>query len=198
MKRTIVPKKERFPVETANERLRQVFYWFPDVEFSLTELASQAGVSKSTASRLLSGLKELGVVKVTDKGRILRIRANTESLDFQRMKIANNLTLIYASGLVEFLNGALGQPKAIVLIGSFRRGEDISTSDIDIAVETLEDAEAKIVRPDGLEQYERERKGFFAGRKIEIHLFNRSSVDINFFNNVANGIVLSGFLEVKP
>lgn len=194
MKRTVVPKKERFADETATERLLRVFYWFPEAEFSLSELASQAAVSKSTASRLLSGLKEWGIVKVIDKGIILRITANTENIQFLRLKIAHNLYSINATNLVEFLNEALGQPKAIVLIGSFRRGEDISTSDIDIAVETLEGTETKIVRPEGLESYER----YFGGRKIEIHIFNRASVDINFFNNVANGIVLSGFLEVKP
>lgn len=194
MKRTIVPKRERFADETATERLLRVFYWFPEVEFSLSELARQAGVSKSTASRLLNGLKEWGIVKVVDKGIILRIKANTENPQFLKLKIAHNLYSMFATNLVEFLNEALGQPRVIVLIGSFRRGEDTSTSDIDIAVETLENTEAKIVRPEGLERYER----YFGGRKIEIHLFNRSSVDINFFNNVANGIVLSGFLEVKP
>ena len=194
MKRTVVPKKERFADETATEKLFRVFYWFPEVEFSLSELASQAAVSKSTASRLLSRLKEWGIVKVEDKGIIMRIKANRENQDFLELKIANNLKLIFDSQLVEFLNQALGHPRAIVLIGSFRRGEDISKSDIDIAVETVQKTEARIVRPEGLERYER----FFPGRKIEIHLFNRSSVDINFFNNVANGIVLSGFLEVKP
>lgn len=194
MKRTIVPKKEHFADETATERLLKVFYWFPEVEFSLSELAGQAGVSKSTASRLLNWLKEWGIVKVIDKGIILRIKANTENPEFLKLKIAYNLYSIYVTNLVEFLNEALGQPRAIILIGSFRRGEDISTSDIDIAIETLENTEAKIVRPEGLERYER----YFGGKKIEIHIFNRSSVDINFFNNVANGIVLSGFLEVKP
>ncbi len=194
MKRTIVPKKERFADETATERLLRVFYWFPEQEFHLSELASQAGVSKSTASRLLNGLKAWGVVKVIDKGIILRIKANTENPEFLKLKIAHNLYSIYSTNLVEFLNEALGQPRAIILIGSFRRGEDISTSDIDIAVETTQETEPKVVRPEGLERYER----YFGGKKIEIHLFNRASVDINFFNNVANGIILSGFLEVKP
>ena len=194
MKRTIVPKREPYSDEPATEKILKVLYWFPELEFSLTELANQAGVSKSTASRLLNGLKEWGIIRVIDKGIILRIKANTENQEFLRLKQAHNLYLIFASGLVEFLNEAFGQPKAIVLIGSYRRGEDISTSDIDIAIETLQDTEPKIARPEGLERFER----FFPGRKIEIHLFNRSSVDINFFNNVGNGIILSGFLEVKP
>ncbi|MBI2628993.1 hypothetical protein HYW74_02845, partial [Candidatus Pacearchaeota archaeon] len=34
-------------------------------------------------------------------------------------------------------------------------------------------------------------------RKIQIHLFNRASIDDSLFNNIANGILLWGFLEVK-
>lgn len=193
MKGTIVPKKAQMN-ETATERLLRIFYWYPELEFSLSELAKYAGVSKSTASRLLQGLKEWGVAKVLDKGIVMRIKANTENFTFLKLKIAHNLYSLYSTNLVEFLNEALRQPKAIILIGSFRRGEDISTSDIDIAVETVEETETKIIRLEGLERYER----YFGGRKIEIHIFNRSKVDINFFNNIANGIVLSGFLEVKP
>ena len=36
---------------------------------------------------------------------------------------------------MEFLNEYFGNPKAIILFGSFRLGEDLSTSDIDIAIE---------------------------------------------------------------
>ena len=34
-------------------------------------------------------------------------------------------------------------------------------------------------------------------RKIQIHEFNKKVIDLNLFNNIANGIVLIGFLEVK-
>ena len=97
------------------------------------------------------------------------------------------------SELVQYLEKALGNPKAIVLYGSYRWAEDISTSDIDIAVEATEDIEVTFIRPDGLERYER-----LLAHKIQLMKFNRKKININIFNNIANGIVLSGYLEVKP
>ena len=35
------------------------------------------------------------------------------------------------------------------------------------------------------------------GRRIQIHLFSRENIDTGIFNNIANGILLWGFLEVK-
>ena len=35
-------------------------------------------------------------------------------------------------------------------------------------------------------------------RHIQLHMFNRKNVDLHVFNNIANGIVLAGFLEVRP
>ena len=194
MKRTIVSRKEQvFHMETAMQRIQYILYYWPEVEFSLTELAEKAGVSKSTVSRLIETLVALEIATVEDKGIVFRIQANTQSFQFIKRKIAYNLSFVYDTGLVEFLEDALGHPTAIILFGSFRKGEDISTSDVDIAVETLEDIDIHTVMPKGIERIEKQ----FAGRKIQIHLFNRKKIDINVFNNIANGIVLSGFLEVQ-
>ena len=195
MKKPEVSKKEQLLLEeTSMERLLTVMYWWPEVEFSLTELAQRAGVSKSTASRLIESLIVLEIATVEKRGVVFRIRANMESFQFIKRKIAYNLSFVYESGLVEFLEDVLGHPPAIILFGSFRKGEDVSTSDVDIAVETLKDTDMSTVRPKGIERIEKH----FAGRKIQIHVFNRKKVDINVFNNIANGIVLSGFLEVHP
>ena len=34
-------------------------------------------------------------------------------------------------------------------------------------------------------------------RKFQLFIFNRKNVDLHVFNNIANGIVLYGFLEVR-
>jgi predicted nucleotidyltransferase len=83
-------------------------------------------------------------------------------------------------------------PKAIVLFGSFRKGEDLSNSDIDIAIESDEVKEYQTIGLRELSEFEQ-----FFRKKIQIHLFNRESADIGVFNNIANGILLWGFLEVK-
>src|SRR3989344_484104 len=174
MKRTRVPKKEQLLIEEgAMQRMLRVLFWFPDLEFSLSELAKESGVSKSTASRLLNYLKATDIVTVIDKGIVLRIKANTENREFIKRKIAFNLSSLYHSGLIESLNENLGHPKAVILIGSFLKGEDTSTSDIDIAVETEKEANMESINLSGIEEYEK----YFGGRKISIHFFNRKNVD---------------------
>ena len=182
-----------FQEETAIQRMLSTLFLYPEMEFTLSELAKQARVSKSSASRLLQMLKTAGFIHVIDKGIVFRIRSNTESFEYRKRKIAHNLMALYESNFVEYLETFFKNPVSIVLFGSFRKGDDISTSDIDIAVETLEEIKHEIVRPPKVESFEK-----LFNRKIEVHLFNRKKVDINVFNNIANGIVLSGFLEVRP
>jgi len=59
-------------------------------------------------------------------------------------------------------------------------------------IETDETEEYKTIGLRILSDFEKE-----IGRKIQLHSFNRKNVDVHVFNNIANGIVLSGFLEVK-
>ncbi len=193
MNKTHVRNKEQLE-EAAAKRLLRVLFWFPEIEFSLSELAEHANVSKSTASRLLGQFMRQELIMVNKNQIVYRIKANESGFEFTKMKIVYNLEFIYDSGLVEFLVSKFPSFKAIILFGSFRKGDDISTSDVDIAIETANDVGYAVVKPDGIEQIEKH----FHERKIQIHLFNRDKMNINLFNNIANGIVLLGFLEVKP
>ena len=169
-----------------------VLFRYPEKEFSLSDLAKIAGVAKANIGSILLDFQKAGLVIIEKLSNIWRIKANHASLLYTRSKIVHNLNSVYSSGLVDFLMDYFKNPKAIVLFGSFRKGEDLSRSDIDIAIES---DEAKEYQTLGL----RELSGFenILGRKIQIHLFNRKSVDAGVFNNIANGILLWGFLEVR-
>ena len=193
MKRTIVPKKEQFGEEPTNfQRILNILYLRPEVEFSLTELASHAGVGKSAVSRILPVLKKNGIVTVRSLGIIHRIMANTESFSFVKKKISWNIETMYATTIIEYLDEFFHHPKSIVLFGSFRNGQDVTGSDIDIAIESVEEREVQNMRLPELHNLERELQ-----RPIQIHLFNRKKIDDNVFSNIANGIVLKGYLEVR-
>ncbi len=179
--------------ENSKQRVLEVLYHYPEQEFSLSDLAVEAGVAKPHIGVILADLEELGFITILKLSKIWRIKANQQSGNFIKSKIVYNLNFIYQSGLVEFLNEHYGNPKSIILFGSFRKGEDLSTSDIDIAIETDEVEEYKTIGLRVLADFEKE-----IGRQIQIHQFNRRGVDIHVFNNIANGIVLAGFLEVKP
>lgn len=178
--------------ETAKRKVMGVLFRYPEKEFSLSDLAKIAGVAKANIGSILLDFQKAGLVIIEKLSNIWRIKANHASLLYTRSKIVHNLNSVYSSGLVDFLMDYFKNPKAIVLFGSFRKGEDLSRSDIDIAIES---DEAKEYQTLGL----RELSGFenILGRKIQIHLFNRKSVDAGVFNNIANGILLWGFLEVR-
>jgi predicted nucleotidyltransferase len=75
-------------------------------------------------------------------------------------------------------------PKSIVLFGSYSRGEDIESSDIDIFVECKKE-QVNIIK------FNKKLK-----RNIEIRFkenFNKYPKELK--NNIINGIILSGFLE---
>ena len=192
MKPKVTKKYLELFIQNSLQRVLEVLYRYPEKEFSLSDLAKEAGVAKPHIGAILTSLERLGFITITRLTKIWRIKANQQSGNFIKSKIIYNLNFIYQSGLIEFLTEHFGNPKSIILFGSFRRGEDFSASDIDIAIETDETEEYKTIGLRILSDFERE-----IGRKIQIHLFTRKDIDIHVFNNIANGIVLSGFLEVK-
>ncbi|MEK6939648.1 MAG: nucleotidyltransferase domain-containing protein [Nanoarchaeota archaeon] len=193
MKPNVTKKYLELFIESSRQRVLEVLFESPETEFSLSDLAKEAGVAKPHIGEILKELEKLGFISITKLTKIWRIKANQQHLNFVKSKILYNLNFMYQSGLIEYLSEYFSNPKAIVLFGSFRHGEDLSTSDIDIAIEADAIEEYKTVGLRELADFEKEIK-----RRIQIHLFNRKNVDLHVFNNIANGIVLMGFLEVNP
>lgn len=192
MKKLKIPKIEQMLyVETGKQKVAEILYKYPEKEFSLSDLAKEAGVRKSNIGNILKEFHRWGFVEITKLSKIWRIKANQTSPNFIKNKIIYNLSQIYQSNIIEYLIEYNHNPKSIILFGSFRKGEDISTSDIDIAVE-VDEEKYETISERSLLPFEK-----FLSKKIQIHLFNRKATDINVFNNIANGIVLWGFLEVK-
>ena len=123
-------------IETAKQKVMELFYRFPDKEFSLSDVAKEAGVNKANLGAILALLASFGFIKIEKLSKIWRVKAAQENWIFKRAKIVYNLNFIYQRGLVEFLNEFYNNPKSIVLFGSFRKGEDVSGSDIDLAIES--------------------------------------------------------------
>lgn len=180
-------------VQSSLQRVLAVIYQFPEKEFSLSDLAKEAHVAKPHIGAILHLLEKLAFIKITKLTKIWRITANLENEHFIRSKSIFNLHFVIQSGLVDYLAEHFGNPQAIILFGSFRKGDDISNSDIDIAIEIDEEKEYETKILSELLEFQKYMK-----RRIQLHLFHRKNVDLHVFNNIANGIVLYGFLEVKP
>ncbi len=203
MKKPIVINEYRKLYEaTAKLRVLNLLIIYPDKEFSLSDLAKEAKVAKANLSIILKWFEQVGIIEITKLNIIWRIKANQKNENFTKLKIATNLSIIYLTRLTEILNGLFENPKAIILFGSYRKGEDITGSDIDIAVETYGNVERTEYLKDLIkdQNYKKQIEEFEdnINRRIQIHIFNRKKIDKHLFNNIANGIVLSGFLEVKP
>ena len=188
--------------ETAKLRVLGVLFRHPEKEFSLSDLAKESGAAKANIGVILTELHSLGYIEIVKLTKIWRIQANRTNWNFIKAKIINNLALIYHSGIIEYLIEHNKNPKAIVLFGSFRKGEDTTLSDIDIAIESEagRDKFDSFYLSDFVHKSERnkvEELEKILCRKIQIHTFNRKNIDINVFKNIANGIVLWGFLDVK-
>ena len=111
---------------------------------------------------------------------------------YKREKIMYNLHMLVRSNIPEFLVQKFNAPRCIVLFGSYRKGEDADGSDIDLAVEVPEGAKTGAFNFEEFGEFEET-----IGRTVTVHVFSRKGMDDNLFVNIADGIVLYGFLEVS-
>jgi predicted nucleotidyltransferase len=168
------------------------FYAYPRAKIGLTELARSVGSSKTAAKQIVDSLTQTQFLNKEVIGKAWLISANQKHLFFTTKKIPYNLQMIYESGVLEAVYKIVPSPKAIILFGSYRWGADVEESDIDIAVEVIDNREMQIVQLGIVEQL-----GYRKKVPVNLHIFSRNKIDLNLFANIANGIVLDGFLEAR-
>ena len=195
----MLKKLKKIGLMELNEAYQKVLFWFfsfPDIETGLNDLSSDLKISKTTAKRIINELVKEGFLNKKVYGKTWSITCNTDHNFILSGKIPFNLAMIYDAyndGLRDAILNIVGNAKSIVLFGSYRKGDDNEKSDIDIAVEVSNDEEVRIVELGVIPKF-----GFRENIKVNLHLFSRNKIDLNLFSNIANGIVLEGFLEVRP
>ena len=125
MKPIVTKKLLTFYIETARQKVLGVLFNYPEKEFSLSDIAKEAGVAKAHIGKILDEFYSLDLIILEKLSKIWRIKANRQNPEYIKNKIVYNLGFIYHSGLVEFLNEEFNNPKAIILFGSFRKGDEI-------------------------------------------------------------------------
>lgn len=151
-------------------------------------IAHYLKVSPTAVSKSLKNLKKEGIINIENyigSKNVLSIELNRDLQKNISLKRIENLKIIYDSllidSLIDFFPGS-----TIILFGSYSRGEDITSSDIDIAI--IGSKEKKI----SLEKFEK-----IFQRKININFYNSlKEININLRNNILNGIVLAGGIEI--
>ncbi len=166
------------------DRILNCFLEQPTRGFGLRELERLTGLGLPSVRNYVLELQKENLIKPKKIQRIKLFYANREGRNYKRIKVFYNISRIYDSGLIDFINRELSYP-TIVLFGSAARGEDSEDSDIDLYIESAERE---------IETVKFEKK---LG-KIQV-LMHRNIKDIrnrHLANNIINGIVLEGFLEV--
>lgn len=189
-------KLKNVDIMELNEAYLKTMHWFfsfPNLPISLTDLAKETEVSKKTASQVVEILIQEKFLKKEVIGKSWRITCEPSHLYNLSRKVPYNLTLLYESGIISKIYEMVGNPRAIILFGSYRKGDDTEKSDIDIAVEILGNDELNIHK---LGEFQ--KLGYRKNVPVNLHIFSRNKIDLNFFTNIANGIVLEGLLEVRP
>ncbi len=154
-------------------------------KLSQREAAKILRVSPTAVSKSMRKLRESNLIKLEKTKTINFISLNRDAPRAIELKRVENLKNIYLSGLSDYLREEL-PGGTLILFGSYSRGDDMHTSDIDVAVIERKD---KMLE---LEIYEK-----ILNRKINVNFYN-SWKDINkhLKNNILNGIVLQGCVEL--
>lgn len=120
------------------------------------------------------------------KEKVVTNVSATRNEKFVTLKRAYNMYVLMKCGLLTKLKEIYEEPEAIILFGSYSKGEDISKSDIDIAIIT------HLHKQPDLSPFENKLK-----RKIVIYEMDIKKAEPEFLNTLANGVVLSGYLRVR-
>ena len=159
----------------------------PEKSFNARAIAISLEVSQPAVSKALPLLKKEGFIKVEkDKeSKRMSIMLCNDKPEVVGLKRADNLKQIYESGLVQYLYDAL--PGAtIILFGSYGLGEDITTSDIDLAAINIKEKNLDLSKFQSTLQ-----------REIIINYYpSFLSIHEHLLNNILNGIVLAGGVEL--
>ena len=161
------------------------FLSHPTRQVHLRELARQTEFSPAGALKAVRKLVQKGILIEKKTRAVTNLRANVESPLWIPLKRVYNLYSIYACGLVEALSDTYEEPAALVLFGSYARGDDTEESDIDIAVVT------RIEAAFGRKSFEKS-----LGRHINIIELELSKAKGEFIESLVNGIVLRGHLAL--
>lgn len=155
--------------------------------FTARAIAKALKVSQTAIAKSLKGLEkeELIDVKKDKESKRLNIQLNKENSNVFHLKRAENLKIIYESGIAEFLCENF-PGTTIILYGSYSYGEDTINSDIDIAIIGTKEKEIDLLRYEKLLE-----------RRIHCNFFeNFGGIHINLKNNIINGIILNGSVEL--
>jgi predicted nucleotidyltransferase len=162
------------------------FFVNPTVRLRVRQIERELNLPLPSVINYAKDFEKEEILTKLKIGNVVFYTSNRASKKFLLEKKFFNLRQVYSSGLIDFLIEDLSNP-LIILFGSYAKGEDTEKSDIDLYIETPSKKEVS------LEKFEKILK-----RKIQI--FRQKNIheikNFHLANNILNGVILNGTLEV--
>lgn len=173
-------------IKDNKKKIMELFFDFPLKNFYLREISRKTKVAITSVKRYVNEMVNEKIIIKVNKEIYPSFRSNREGddLTFKFYKKLNMVERLQISGVLDYVEDKCG-PKNIILFGSASRGEDSEGSDIDLF------AQSKEINLN-LSQFEKK-----LNREINIFFekdFSKLSEELK--NNILNGIILRGYLEV--
>ena len=160
-------------------KVLEVFFVEPSTVHFIKEISRKINLAPTSVRNYIKDLLAKGLIKKKKAKPFDGFIANRENEDFIFYKRVYNLCSL--KDITNFLISNFW-PKLIVVFGSYARGEDVETSDIDILIISKERKEIN------LDRFERKLK-----RKINLLIIdNIKQLDEKIIKKIYNGIVLYG------
>ncbi len=154
-------------------------------KFNQRELATLLSVSPTAIAKSLPSLQKEGLLLLTKgKTNLNSIELNRKNRKTLELKRAENFVLFTQSNIVEYLEEKY-PGCSIILFGSYARGDDLYTSDIDLAIIGAKEKKLDLTSFEKMLEKEIRINYYEHLRDINPHL------KINLYN----GIVLAGGFE---
>lgn len=157
-------------------KVAEVFFREPTRVHYIKEISKKINLAHTSVKKHVRELIGEGLVEQTEGDIYTGYRAKRDSPHFIFAKKISNQILLQESGLLDVLKE--NYPEAIIIFGSYDKGEDLETSDIDIY------ADIKRYKTD-LEKFESHLK-----RKIQIIFKGEASKSL--MGSINQGTLLYG------
>ena len=162
------------------------FLMNPTVRLRVRQVERELRVPLPSAIRYCKELLQENILKKEVISGIVVYSADRASKKYLLEKKILNLRQIFESGLVDFLASEYSNP-AIILFGSYAKGEDVERSDIDLYIETAKNQDFDLRKFEKILQ-----------RPLQVFNFRnvREISNVHLANNIVNGVVLNNFIEL--
>ena len=172
--------------KSIKQTIKEYFLSNPTAKNRVRELERILKLPLPSVINYCKELEKEGILTTIKISNIRLYASDRQNKNYKLEKRLYNIKQIYESGIIDYLKHELSNPP-IVLFGSFSKGEDIETSDIDLYIETP--SKKKI----NLEKYQKILKK-------EIQIFKNKNLNEisnpHLANNIINGITLNNYIEV--